>query len=137
MDVAITNPNGLVCHFTGVYACTDIAERKNLWRVLTKKARVITEPWVLMGDFNCILSNEEKWGGEEKAEWEMADFRNFVADSGLIDIGYVGYPYTWNNKRGGRANVRERLDRVLVNPRWQVDFESGFLKHLGPGGSDH
>ncbi|KAH7860705.1 hypothetical protein Vadar_017015 [Vaccinium darrowii] len=85
----------------------------------------------------CVLSNKEKWGGGEKAKWEMADFRDFIEDNGLIDVGYVGHPFTWNNRRGGRANVKERLDRALVNERWRVEFESGFLKHLGPGGSDH
>ncbi|KAH7853402.1 hypothetical protein Vadar_001983 [Vaccinium darrowii] len=137
IDVAITDPNGVVCRFTGVYASTDASVRKTLWRALSEKACGITEPWVLMGDFNCILSNEEKSGGEEKADWEMADFRNFVWDNGLIDIGYVGYPFTWNNRRSGRENVRERLDRALVNSRWRVEFDSGFLRHLGPGGSDH
>lgn len=55
----------------------------------------------------------------------------------MIDIGYVGYPFTWNNKRGGRANIRMRLDRALVNPRWRIECPNGILLHLLPGGSDH
>lgn len=55
-------------------------------------------------------------------------------DNDLIDIGYVGYPFTWNNKRGGRANIRMRLDRAIVNPRWRSDFSLGALHHLPPGG---
>lgn len=45
-------------------------------------------------------------------------------DNDLIDIGYVGYPFTWNNKRGGRANIRMRLDRAIVNPRWRMTKEA-------------
>ena len=29
----------------------------------------------------------------------------------LEDLGYRGYPYTWNNKRSGDANTKMRLDR--------------------------
>ncbi|KAF7141710.1 hypothetical protein RHSIM_Rhsim06G0052000 [Rhododendron simsii] len=88
-------------------------------------------------DFNCILSNDEKWGGLDKEDWELQDFRNFIDDIDLIDVGYVGYPFTWNNKREGRANIRMRLDRVVVNSRWRTYFSSGSLHHLKPGGSDH
>ncbi|KAF7116442.1 hypothetical protein RHSIM_Rhsim04G0089300 [Rhododendron simsii] len=70
-------------------------------------------------------------------DWELQDFRNFIDDIDLIDVGYVGYPFTWNNKREGRANIRIRLDRVVVNSRWRTDFSSGSLHHLKPGGSDH
>lgn len=52
-------------------------------------------------------------------------------------MGYVGYPFTWNNKREGRVNIRMRLDRVVVNPIWSTDFSFGSLHHLKPGGSDH
>lgn len=89
------------------------------------------------GGLQLYFGERGKWGGDDKADWELADFRNFVENNGLIDIGYVGYPYTWNNRQSGRENIRERLNRVLVNPRWRVDFESGFLKYLSPGGSDH
>lgn len=92
---------------------------------------------MIAGDFNAILSNEEKSGGRDKEEWELRDFRSFIDDNDLIDVGYVGYPFTWNNKRSGRANIRMRLDRVVANPRWQTDFPNRALHHLKPGGSDH
>ena len=29
----------------------------------------------------------------------------------LVDLGFIGYKYKWNDKRLGVANKRERLDR--------------------------
>lgn len=112
-------------------------EKKELWRQLSLKMGGAQEPCVIAGDFNCILSNEEKWGGLDKEDWEQQDFRNFIDDNDLIDVGCVEYPFTWNNKREERANIQMRLDRVVVNPRWRTDFSSGSLHHLKPGGSDH
>lgn len=36
-----------------------------------------------------------------------------VDQNGLIDVGYVGFAYTWNN-RSGVANIQERLNRGLL-----------------------
>ncbi|KAH7836340.1 hypothetical protein Vadar_000082 [Vaccinium darrowii] len=91
----------------------------------------------MVGDFNCILSNEEKDGGQDKETWELNDFCNSIDNNDLIDIGFVGFPFAWNNKRHGRANIRQRLDRAIVNPQWRMKFPNGTLLHLPPGGSDH
>ncbi|KAF7150653.1 hypothetical protein RHSIM_Rhsim02G0038900 [Rhododendron simsii] len=137
IDVRVTDVRGGCSRVVGVYASTDHVERRNLWRRLAVKVEDSQEPCVLGGDFNCILDNEEKSGGLDKEEWELKDFRSFVEENDLIDIGYVGYPFTWNNKRGGRTNIRMRLDRVIVNSQWRSGFPNGSLLHLSPGGSDH
>lgn len=30
-----------------------------------------------------------------------------------VDLGFQGYPFTWNSKRPGEVNTRQRLDRVV------------------------
>lgn len=137
IDVRITDLKGVRSRVTGIYASMDYSERKDLWQRLSAKVTAASEPWVMVGDFNCILSNEEKDGGQDKEAWELNDFRNFIDNNDLIDIGFVGFPFTWNNKRHGRANIRQRLDRAIVNPQWRVKFPNGTLLHLPPGGSDH
>ncbi|PON72574.1 hypothetical protein TorRG33x02_251510 [Trema orientale] len=44
---------------------------------------------------------------------------------------------TWNNGRGGRANVQERLDRRVATSEWQSLFPGYKLSHLDFWGSDH
>ncbi|KAH7846917.1 hypothetical protein Vadar_019661 [Vaccinium darrowii] len=137
IDVRVTDIKGIRSRVTGIYASTDYYERKDLWQRLSVKLIADSEPWSMVGDFNCILSNEEKDGGQDKETWELNDFRNFIDNNDLIDIGFVGFPFTWNNKRHGWANIRQRLDRAIVNPQWRMKFPNGTLLHLPPGGSDH
>lgn len=57
--------------------------------------------------------------------------------SGLVDIGFTGDIYTWNNKRVGGANIKQRLDRVLENIEWRLIFPKAILHHLTINKSDH
>ena len=42
----------------------------------------------------------------------ITNFREAIQDSGLVDLGYKGYLFTWSNKRFGPWIVEERLDRT-------------------------
>lgn len=44
--------------------------------------------------------------------------RRVIDDHDLIDLVFEGSPYTWTNKRGGLANIQERLDRGYANIEW-------------------
>ena len=55
----------------------------------------------------------------------------------LADLGFVGPTITWNNKRGGGANVQERLDRYVVNSDWRLFFPEARVSNLSFSSSDH
>ena len=52
-------------------------------------------PWVCIGDFNEILSSDEKSGGVPKPLGPMQEFQNTLLHCDLDDLGYHGYRYTW------------------------------------------
>lgn len=58
-----------------------------------------------MGDFNALLSQEDKMGGQVVSSSSTGGFRHFITSFGLIDLGYHGHPYTWNNRHRGIANI--------------------------------
>lgn len=95
------------------------------------------EDWLVGGDFNAILHVDEKIGGMQRNAWVLSDIQRFVQESNLIDLGYVGYSFTWNNKRQGRDNVKVRLDRFFTDPSWRIHYPNAVVSHLQPGGSDH
>ncbi|KAG8379884.1 hypothetical protein BUALT_Bualt07G0135700 [Buddleja alternifolia] len=64
-------------------------------------------------------------------------FRGFLDESGLVDMGFEGNPFTWSNKKGGLANVQLRLDRCIANTSWINLFPQAFVSHLPAINSDH
>jgi hypothetical protein len=56
---------------------------------------------------------------------------------GLVDLGYNGNPFTWSNKRHGRAKIKERLDRGLYNQEWLLLFPDALVHHMPATASDH
>ncbi|CAL1410372.1 unnamed protein product [Linum trigynum] len=85
----------------------------------------MVQPWLLVGDFNSILSPSEKLGGAPFDAARIRDFQEVVQDTGLIDLGFEGPAYTWF-----RTGLRERLDRGLANNYWATNFPESVVRHL-------
>ena len=79
-------------------------------------------PWVCIGDYNELLSSDEKQGWIEKAFFPMLAFRNALAHCELADLGFQGGKFTWNNSRPGMDFVQERIDRACANQAWRDLF---------------
>ena len=134
------SPNKTVCYdwwFIGLYASCDVVIRKEQWRVVKDRSRLWGDKWIITGDFNDITSNDEKWGGRVREEWTFRDFRNFIESNNLVDIGFVGNPWTWSNNWDRNGEVKERLDRALCNAGWFHVFDRAQCKHVENLGSDH
>lgn len=54
-----------------------------------------------------------------------------------IDLGFMGNSFAWSNRRGGVANIRERLDRVAVSPEWRLCYPQGAVLRYVAHRSDH
>lgn len=72
-----------------------------------------SEPWRVLGDFNSIISVEERMGGNTPTSAEIEDFLACTTTLALEDDASVGNQYTLSN-----GTVWSKLDRVLLNPDW-------------------
>jgi hypothetical protein len=90
-----------------------------------------------VGDFNDILSNDDKRGRVPHPQWLLNGFRQAVEDCELIDIPLHGHSYTWSRSMGPDIVVEERLDRALVTNTWMNMFPRCMLNNLISGASDH
>lgn len=107
--------------------------RKTLWDDLRDIQAGLNGSWAVVGDFNAILSTNERKGGAQTPSLRgMIDFQNLVNDFDLVDAGYQGSPFTW---QGG--GLSQRLDRLLINLQWRVRFEEAVVFHLPHFKSDH
>ncbi|XP_074266666.1 uncharacterized protein LOC141589945 [Silene latifolia] len=99
---------------TMVYAFNDTTDTKSLWHDLCSFADSIHDPWILCGDFNCVLKSSERLGGLSSDE-EMKDFHDCLDYCQMMDSPAAGSYYTWNNNQEPQTRVYSRLNRVLVN----------------------
>ncbi|KAL0291296.1 UNVERIFIED_CONTAM: LINE-1 reverse transcriptase [Sesamum radiatum] len=124
-----TLPTDIFCTF--IYAKCYRNPRRNLWEELVKLSNQDV-PWIVEGDFNVILHLNENQGGDIQRMGPMEDFYDMMTDTGLIDAGFEGEPFTWTNKR-----VWRRLDRVLYSKEWAEIFNITRVAHLPRRLSDH
>lgn len=82
-------------------------------------------PWTVLGDFNDIIDDSEKFH-------RMSAFR----DCQLLDLGFYGQKFTWTNKRK-KTPILERLDRGLANADWIHLFPNSRLTSLPRLTSNH
>ncbi|XP_073367603.1 uncharacterized protein [Aegilops tauschii subsp. strangulata] len=72
-----------------------------------------------------------------RAPGQMLIFRDALETCGLIDLGFAGYPFTYDNRRGGRANVQVRLDRAVATNSWRDLHADAEVVHLVSPCSDY
>ncbi|WRX16202.1 Reverse transcriptase domain - like 10 [Theobroma cacao] len=92
----------------------------------------VQDPWLVAGDFNVILSREERLLGADPHTGAMEDFATALLDCGLLDAGFEGNKFTWTN-----SHMFQRLDRVVYNSQWGSQFPTTRIQHLNRDGSDH
>jgi len=114
-----------------VYGYNTISGRRTLWDGL--KSWASTGPWLVLGDFNSTLSQDDKYNGEPVSSYEVSDFRACCSELELSDLNYTGCHYTWSN-----GTVWTKIDRVLANPSWN-NIQLTSHVHVHPAGafSDH
>ncbi|KAJ4767097.1 Endonuclease/exonuclease/phosphatase family protein [Rhynchospora pubera] len=110
----------------GIYGDPSHYRNRELWQNLSYVIGA-NDLVCLMGDFNEILNGDEKFGGSSRVKSSTVDFKNFVFENGLIDMGYKGPAYTWTNKRGVSQAIFQRLDRVLVTSSWLHQFPNAYV----------
>ncbi|KAH0656867.1 hypothetical protein KY290_032529 [Solanum tuberosum] len=122
---------------TVVYARCNALDRLELWEELEELARSQQCPWVVGGDFNVILNEEEKLGGLAFTQNEALEFASCINACALTEVRTSGSKYTWWNGRIEEDCIFKRLDRILVNQEFMDLFPTSEVHHLIRQGSDH
>lgn len=128
IDVRIGEDDGW--RFTGIYGFPEDNQKWRTWRLLERLATENSMSWLCVGDYNEILSDAEKSGGNYRRHDRMLDFRSCLDQCGLFDLGYHGHKFTWTNKQSGANNIQERLDRGVANESWLSRFPRARVSHL-------
>ncbi|XP_026459751.1 uncharacterized protein LOC113360457 [Papaver somniferum] len=94
-------------------------------------------PWLVIGDCNCILRNEEKKGGLETRTSVINEFSDWMEHNNLFEVDALGCNFTWTNGQSGHRRIISKLDRAIINPAWLSKFENWRCKDLPREVPDH
>lgn len=120
-----------------LYGAVNLIDRNQQWSHLSNISHNYRTSWVILGDFNFILNNDEKEGGIPLTQNQL-DVNNYLLQfAGLHSMDYIGNPYTWSNNRANDDLILSRLDRAATTLKLMSDFPTAGLYHLIPMGTDH
>ncbi|PON64642.1 hypothetical protein PanWU01x14_123540 [Parasponia andersonii] len=74
-----------------------------------------------MGNFNEILSPQDKLGGSTRTETLIDAFRQTLNHCQLSLLDFIGINLTWGNKNPDGRNIKERIDWVMANSVCMVE----------------
>lgn len=113
------------------------ADGKSLvWDKITKLGLGRSEAWSLVGDFNEILSNDEKSGGPRRPEASFKFFAGMLSACDMEELTSKGNIFTWAGQRW-KKYVQCCLDRCFGNKAWHTRFPNSNQTFLDKRGSDH
>ncbi|GLT27461.1 hypothetical protein SLA2020_024580 [Shorea laevis] len=136
IDVEIVDPGGRRWRLTGFYGHPEVARREESWTLLKSLKAASTLPWLCLGDFNEILRQSEKEGGNPRPYRQMDAFAEALNYCAFKELGFKGPRFTFMRKINGDL-IKERLDRVLLTSAWLDMFPGAFSHHLLALKSDH
>ncbi|GJU19992.1 RNA-directed DNA polymerase, eukaryota [Tanacetum coccineum] len=94
-----------------IYAPQELSEKRELWNYLQTFISRWDGETVLMGDFNEVRTERERFGSLFNQQGATA-FNHFISSNSLIDPPLDGYSFTWSHKH---AKKMSKLDRFLIS----------------------
>jgi hypothetical protein len=111
-----------ICFMVNVYSKCDFVSKRRLWHNISmSKAGFGGGKWCVLGDFNAVLSPEDRRGvnAGTSSNLEMRGFRSFLEDVDLVDLPLLGRRFTWFHANGVAMS---RIDRVWVSLEWLEEW---------------
>lgn len=137
ITVKVIENNVAVWRLSSFYSYPERSRQKASWDLLRSLSISSMLPWCCIGDYNDLLSSDEKKGRVPHPEWCLRGFRETVLDCDLHDITMDGYQYTRSRSKGTERAVEERLDRAMGTTHWFAIFPFARVQNLVADISDH
>lgn len=109
--------SGAIINIINVYGPHEVKDKEKLWKDLSHTMDSHKdEPFILMGDFNCVRQSNER----ENCSYGSKDsdaFNNFIVVNNLWEVPLHGFKFTWF----GSKSKKSKLDRVFLNNCWPLE----------------
>ncbi|KAL4367600.1 hypothetical protein GQ457_05G015000 [Hibiscus cannabinus] len=138
IDVCLSH-SSVQFRFTGLYGYANANLKYKTWELIDRLRSVSTLPWLLGGDFNEILHDNEKQGGRRRNPTFISNFRDCLSRNEIFDCkpSHGWFTWTYTTRFNPSSVIRERLDRFLASTSWFTDFASFDVRTEFSDASDH
>ena len=82
---------------TVVYGFNTVEQRKSLWKEMQTISQGVIQPWLIVGDFNAILSTKDRLNGVLVTQSEIQDFGDCVREMEITELQWKGNYYAWRS----------------------------------------
>ena len=100
-------------------------------RELRAVSTIVSDKWLLIGDFNLILDARDKSNTNLNRRL-MSAFRDAIQDLDLRELNLRGRKFTWSND-----STQTRIDRAFCTADWDLMMPGCMLQALSSMVSDH
>lgn len=83
---------------TVVYAHNQLSTRKTLWADISNVATAIHDQWMVIGDFNNVLTSADRIGGNPVQGMELEDLEAMMQSANFSEHENRGAHFTCSNK---------------------------------------
>ena len=103
-----------------MYGLNDRQGRRTPWSDLVNCAKN-DSLWIILGNFNALMNIEDRIG-QAVREREILDMKRCMESFHVTEVKASGQFYTLYNKQEGDDKVFCKLDKVLGNDGWMIEW---------------
>ncbi|KAL4325012.1 hypothetical protein GQ457_11G030830 [Hibiscus cannabinus] len=104
--------------FTELHGFSETIQKVQTWQLIDYIQPYSNLPWIIGGDFNEVLSDNEKQGGILRARSQINNFHDCLARNNLYDCKPKDGWFTWTKSGPNTPAIFERLDRFVATSDW-------------------
>ncbi|XP_075663267.1 uncharacterized protein LOC142632825 [Castanea sativa] len=120
-----------------MYGHPILSKRERVWSDLKNIRNIAYRNWLCIGDFNQILTQNDKFGFKTRKIEGTELLKQTLFDLELCELEAKGQKFTWMNGHEDDTFVMERLDRAYATMDWFNAYPHYVLLNPAIIRSDH
>lgn len=125
------------CIITFIYGHPRLEYWREVWDKIALLKPLDHVLWFCIGDLNDVIHPSEVKGHRSSSTLYASALNDFCVSHHIVDLGYVGPPFTWTNKQTGDMHQKKWLDRVVASITALSNHPNAIVEHYQLFGSDH
>lgn len=103
--------------FTSFYGNLNDSLRKHSWKLLRRLAEIDPFSWILMGDLNEVLSDDEIFEKKLDQGGSLLSLRK-SCQIAIFSLPFKCPSFTWTKGKGSKGHIKEHIDKGFMNKKY-------------------